>query len=211
MLGTARFDRPPSKRAATDVVVATGRVTLREAASSIEMVTNNFDSALPFLESLSIFELLRVHRWTLHRLVELGVVRSLNAPQGDWAETLVTEAYNGELVKKSGAARDVIAEDGSSLQVKSRVVDPTKKGSNKTSSIRSWDFDKLVAVILNTDDLRVEKATEFIGKKVENRAYYHEHVHGESLVLNAILMSQGTDVTKKLQAAETVVNHRCSI
>ena len=134
-----------------------------------------------------------------------------SAPQGDWAETLVTEAYNGELVKKSGAARDVIAEDGSSLQVKSRGGRPNQEGIKQDLIHTFVGFVKLVAVILNTDDLRVEKATEFIGKKVENRAYYHEHVHGESLVLNAILDEPRDGRYQEAQAAETVVNHRCSI
>ena len=172
-------------------------------------MTNHFDSALPHLESLSVFELLRVHRWTLHRLLELGVVRTFNAPQGDWAETLVAEAYKGEIAKKSAKGHDVIV-DESRIQVKSGVIHRTKKGSIKSSAIRSWDFEKLVAALFNTDDLGVEKATELLRERIEYSGYYQEHVNAESLPLNARLMSEGTDVTAELQAAAETVNRQYS-
>ena len=122
---------------------------------------------------------------------------------------MVAEAYKGEIAKKSAKGHDVIV-DESRIQVKSRVIDPTKKGSNKSGAIRSWNFEKLVAVIYNTDDLRVKKATELLKERIENSAYYQEHVNAESLSLNARLMSEGTDVTDKLQAAAETVNRQYS-
>ena len=171
------------------------------------MMTDNFAKALPYLESLSVLELLRVHRWTLHKLYDHGVVRTLNAPQGDWAETLVAEAYGGELVKRSGKGRDVLVDD-MSIQVKSRVF--TKKGSNKSSSIRSWDFEKLVAVIFDTHDLSVKEAREFDADWVENRANYQGYVNAESLSLNATLMRSGEAVTERLEEAAVALDSRLS-
>ena len=170
-------------------------------------MTDNFDKALPYLEPLSVLELLRVHRWTLHKLHKLGAVRTFNPPQGDWAETLVEEAYGGELVEKSGRAQDVLV-DKTSIQVKSRVL--TQKGSYKSSSIRSWDFDKLVAVIFDTHDFGVLKATEFVGTRVRPKAHPQEHVNAESLDLNSKLMRSGTDITKQLQDAAIAVDRRLS-
>ena len=171
------------------------------------MMTDNFNKALPYLESLSVLELLRVHRWTLHELHRLGAVRTFNAPQGDWAEMLVAEAYGGKLEKKSGKGYDLMVDD-TSIQVKSRVI--TQKGSNKSSSIRNWDFEKLVAVILDTQELSVMEAREFVGNRVENKAHYQGYVNAETLALNPKLMQGGTDVTKRLREAAIAVDRRLS-
>lgn len=170
-------------------------------------MTDNFEEALPYLQKLSVLELLRVHRWTLHELHTLGAVRTFNAPQGDWAEKLVTEAYGGEPVRRSGRAHDVLV-DGTRIQVKSRVL--TKKGSNKSSAIRSWDFEKLVAVIFDTHDFRVTQATEFVGTELKRKAHYQEHVNAETLALNPTLMRSGTDVTGKIEAAAVAVDCQLS-
>ena len=171
------------------------------------MMTDNFDKALPYLESLSVLELLRVHRWTLHKLYDLEVVRTFNPPQGDWAETLVAEASGGKLVKKSVKGHDVVA-DKTRIQVKSRVI--TQKGSNKSSSIRNWDFEKLVAVIFNTNDLSITDAREFPRETLESRAHCQGYVNAESLALNATLMRTGADVTEELHAAAVALDRRLS-
>ena len=170
-------------------------------------MTDNFAKALPYLESLAVFELLRVHRWTLHELYRLGAVRTFNAPQGDWAETLVAEAYGGNLEKKSGKGYDLVVDD-ISIQVKSRVI--TQKGSNKSSSIRNWDFEKLVAVILDTQDLSVIEAREFVGDKVKGKAHHQGYVSGDALALNPKLMRGGTDITTQLRNAAIAVDRRLS-
>ena len=168
-------------------------------------MTDNFAKALPCLESLSVLELLRVHRWTLHKLYDLTAVRTFSQPQGDWAERLVAEAYSGELVKRSVKGHDVVA-DETRIQVKSRV--PTPKGSNKSSSIRSWEFDKLVAVIFDTHSLSVKEAREFPSEQLENRAYYQEHTNAETLTLNATLMKTGTNVADELNAAAAALDRQ---
>ena len=49
--------------------------------------------------------------------------RTLNQPQGDWAEALVKVAYDGQLAAKSEKGYDVITADGTRLQVKARALD----------------------------------------------------------------------------------------
>ena len=67
------------------------------------------------VEDLSVFDLIRLHRQTLYELLQRGVIRTLNQPQGDWAETLVKVAYGVQLAAKSEKGFDVIASDGARL------------------------------------------------------------------------------------------------
>lgn len=153
------------------------------------------------VEDLSVFNLMRLHRQTLYELVHRGIVRTLNQPQGDWAETLVKVAYDGDLAPKSEKGYDVITDDGTRLQVKARALDHLDVGSNTTSVFRSWEFDAMVVVLLDPDDLSVGRATELPLEVVHDNARYVEHVNGHVLVPNRSLMDQGADVTERLQAA----------
>ena len=153
------------------------------------------------VEDLSVFDLMRLHRQTLYELVHRGIVRTLNPPQGDWAETLVKVAYDGQLAPKSEKGYDVITDDGTRLQVKARALDYPKIGSNITSPIRSWEFDAMVVVLLDLSDLSVCRAAELPLEVVHDNARYVKHVNGYVLVPNQGLMDQGTDVTERLQSA----------
>ena len=153
------------------------------------------------VETLSVFDLIRVHRRTLFELRQRGVIRTLNQPQGDWAETLVKVAYGGQLAAKSEKGYDVIVSDGTRLQVKSRALDHLNVGSSTTSVFRSWEFDAMVIVLLNPADLSVGRAAELPLGAVRDNARYIEHTNGFVLVPNDTLMNQGIDVTERLRAA----------
>lgn len=153
------------------------------------------------LTDLETAELMRLHRGSLYELHRRGIVRTLNAPQGDWAELLVATAYNGELASNSEKSYDVTASDGRRLQVKARALDHEHIGSQITSPFRSWDFDAAIIVLLNPMDLSVGRATELTIDEVKANATYRKHVNGHILRPNDVLMSQGTDVTDRLSAA----------
>ena len=153
------------------------------------------------LSVFSVFDLIRVHRRTLFELRQRGVIRTLNQPQGDWAETLVKVAYGGQLAAKSEKGYDVIASDGTRLQVKSRALDHLNVGSSTTSVFRSWEFDVMVIVLLNPADLSVGRAAELPLGAVRDNARYIEHTNGSVLVPNDALMSQGINVTEWLREA----------
>ena len=153
------------------------------------------------VEDLPVLDLMRLHRQTLYELLRRGVVRSLNQPQGDWAETLVKVAYDGQLAPKSEKGYDVKALDGTRLQVKARALDYPKIGSNITSAFRSEEFDAMVVVLLDLRDLGVAKAAELSRETAYANAQYRKHVNGWVLVPNEALMSQGIDVTERLRTA----------
>ena len=153
------------------------------------------------LTTLSVDDLMRLHRAALYELYRRGVVRTLNAPQGDWAELLVTTAYGGERAPNSERSWDVLDGDGRRLQVKSRALDHTQVGSSITSPFRSWDFEAAVIVLLNPEDLSVGRAAEFPVEVVRAKASLRRHVNGYVLRPNAALMDLGVDVTERLRAA----------
>src|SRR5438093_1508042 len=104
--------------------------------------------------------LLALSRSCLRELRQRGVVRSGNAPAGDYAEYLVARWSGGTLADPSEKSWDVLtpAPDPERIQVKARVVvDAHNAGQRELSVIRSFDFDILVALLFH-DDFRVWRA-----------------------------------------------------
>ena len=122
------------------------------------------------LVTLGVGDLMRLHRGALYELHRRGIVRTLNAPQGDRAELLVATAYEGERAPNSQKSWDVLDRKGRRLQVKSRALDHTQVGANTTSPFRSWDFDAAVIVLLNPEDLAVGRAAELPVDVVQDNA-----------------------------------------
>ena len=175
-------------------------------------MTDNFAKALPYLKKLTVFELLRVHRWTLRRLIALGVIRSFNQPQGDWAEMLVKEAYNGQLAETSNKGYDVIDEHRFLLQVKTRAVEEDTT-SLMASDFRSFKFNKLVLVRLNGEDLSVQKAAILTVKKVKKIVGWDKRKPKKRYRLRAddATMGKGDNITDLLETAAEVLNRRHSL
>lgn len=154
------------------------------------------------LDSLSLSKLFALNRATLRELVRRGVVRTRNAPQGDYAELLVATAYGGELAPNSEKSWDVRTSDGRRLQVKARTVgDGRPIGSKVTSPFRSWAFDAAVIVLLSDEDLSVVEAAEIPVKVVREVSQWRAHVNGSVLTPTPQVLARGLDVTERLRAA----------
>ena len=123
----------------------------------------------------------------------------MNAPQGDYAERLVAEAYGGELAPNSEKSWDVLSSTGERLQVKSRVVkDGEPTSARRASRSRSWEFNSAVIVFLSGADLSVVQATELPVGTVSDSSSWVERVNGWVLNPTQPLMASGTDVTERL-------------
>lgn len=111
-------------------------------------------------DTRSVGELLSGYAWTLAELRRRGVVRSNNAPAGDYAEWLVAKALGGELAANfSMKSWDVRLPSGETVQVKTRVTSkPIRAGQIQTSPFRSWNFDTAAFVLLAAEDYRVTRA-----------------------------------------------------
>jgi hypothetical protein len=158
----------------------------------------------PDLARLSTVKLLALSRLILAELRYREVIRSGNAPAGDYAELLVRVATGGELAPNSQKSWDVLTPEGERLQVKARVVpNPGTAGERQLSVFRSWDFDAAVVVLFD-DEFRVWKAAKLEVSLVESVSRFVGHVKGYRVIANDALLERGEDWTEKLrQAAES--------
>lgn len=153
------------------------------------------------LRGMSTTELLAHSRRVLRVLRERGVIRSGNAPAGDYAETLVKRACGGDQAQPSEKSWDVRTPAAEHLQVKARVVtDPRTKSERQLSTFRSWDFDALVIVLFD-DHFGVWRAARINAKVVEAASRAAGHVHGNTVFATDGLLEQGEDWTERLRAA----------
>ena len=76
---------------------------------------------------------------------------------GEYAEYLAHQYYGGKLLDVSNSSADIVTEDGSRYQVKSRKIKGTS--STQLNVIRSWDFNYLVVIIFNPNGM-IKKALE---------------------------------------------------
>src|SRR5215471_1772601 len=113
------------------------------------------------LSTLSESDLFFLYRAILSELKGRGVIRTENAPAGDYAEYLVATALGGELAPNSEKSWDVLGNDGEKLQVKARVVsDPAEPDQLQLSPFRSFSFDSAVIVLLSATDYTVSQASK---------------------------------------------------
>jgi len=145
--------------------------------------------------------LLGLSRGILGELRKRGVIRSGNAPAGDYAELLVQRATRGELAPNSQKGWDVDTPTGAHLQVKARVVTDSKlSGERQLSVFRSWDFDAAVIVLFD-DEFRVWRAAWVPVNKLEGVAHFNEHVSGFRVMASNELLDEGDDWTERLRQA----------
>lgn len=155
------------------------------------------------LRSLSTGELLALSRAVLTELKERGVIRTGNAPAGDYAELLVQVATEGELAPNSQRSWDVLTPEGERLQVKARVVtNPRAQGERQLSVFRSWDFDAGVIVLFD-DTFRVWRAVRVPVETLQAKARYVGHVRGHRVIARDDLLDSGEDWTARLREAAT--------
>jgi len=146
--------------------------------------------------------LFALYRSILAELKTRGVVRTENAPAGDYAEYLVATAFSGKLAPNSEKSWDVLVPDGTRLQVKARVVsDPPLPGQRQLSPFRSFAFDAAVVVLLAGTDYSVRRAVQVPRSVVRTHASYREHVNGQVLRATDALFAQPgcVDVTERLR------------
>jgi hypothetical protein len=150
-------------------------------------------------------ELLSSYAQILAELRERGVVRSANAPAGDYAEWLCSRALGATLVDNfSVKSHDLLLADGRRVQVKARVTsEPPKAGQLQTSPFRSWDFDLAALVLLRDYDYAVRRAVLLPMEVVRARSTFRSHVNGSVVMMRGALLDHkdAEDITDRLRAA----------
>jgi len=153
----------------------------------------------------SVGELLSSYAKILTELRGRGVVRSANAPAGDYAEWLCSRALGATLVDNfSVKSHDFVLADGRRVQVKTRVTsDPPKAGQLQTSPFRSWDFDLAAFVLFRDYDYAVRRAVLLPVEVVRAQSVYRSHVNGSVVMMRGALLDHedAEDITDRLRAA----------
>jgi hypothetical protein len=149
------------------------------------------------LQSLTTGELPGLSRGILAELRGRGVIRSGNAPAGDYAELLVQRATAGELAPNAQKSWDVKTASGDHLQARV-VTNPNASGERQLSVFRSWEFEAAVIVLFD-DAFRVWRATRLSVDVLMHAALLVEHVNGFRVMATDDLLDRGVDWTERLR------------
>jgi hypothetical protein len=149
-------------------------------------------------------DLFRIYRATLNELKARGIIRTENAPAGDYAEYLVHRALGGRLAPNSEKSWDVELANAERIQVKCRVVPtPMLPGHRQLSAFRSFDFEAAVIVFFSDLDYSVIRATKLPRTLVEANSKHRKH--DNSYVFHATEMiladPSAIDLTDLMRAA----------
>ena len=154
------------------------------------------------LERVPLSELFGRYGAILAELRRREIVRTNNAPAGDWAEYLICAYLEGTLAPNSEKSWDVLSPDKTTrVQVKARVIfDPFNQGQRQLSTIRSFDFDSL-AIVLFDDAFTVWRAVLLPVAAVMQHAAPNPYLNGHRLIATDVLLDspQGKDITEALQ------------
>ncbi|MEP1123697.1 MAG: hypothetical protein ABJH68_07390 [Ilumatobacter sp.] len=153
---------------------------------------------------MSVGDLLARYSTILDELERRNVIRARNAPAGDHAERLCARALGGSLLANSQKSADVVFDDGTTVQVKCRVVsDPIRTGERQMSVFRSWNFELAAFVLLDRSSYRVRHGVLLPAHIVESSARSVGHVNGHRFILNGPMLNHpdAQDITEALRSA----------
>jgi len=151
----------------------------------------------------TIAELFATYQAVRGELKKRKIIRTGNAPAGDYAEYLVAKALGGTLAPNSVKSYDLETPDGAKIQIKCRVADETSKSPKpQLSPFRSFAFD-YAAIVLFNSDYTVQRAVLVPADHVEALATHHSHINGFIAHARGPLLDRpaNRDITSALRAA----------
>jgi hypothetical protein len=146
-------------------------------------------------------ELLASYEVILRELRRREIVRTNDAPSGQYAEWLAQRAFGGHLAPNSVKSYDLTTTAGRQVQVKARVVrDPARKsGERQLSPFRSFDFDEALIILFDTT-YHVSRAVTLSADIVLEHSRASTHVNGRVLVARDSILDLGVDVTSLMNS-----------
>ena len=156
------------------------------------------------VDTWSNAQLFEQYSTILRELRRRTVIRTNNAPAGDYAEWLVHRALGGRMAPNSEKSYDIETGDGVLVQVKARVVSMKITASQRQMSpFRSWNFHQAALVQLADSDYSIARAVLVPVEEVRAVAAWRQHVAGSiAHMTEALMTSAGSkDITDELRAA----------
>ncbi|OAN33471.1 hypothetical protein A4X16_06945 [Microbacterium sp. H83] len=155
------------------------------------------ESARP-LEAHSTPALLGQYAGILAELRARGVIRTANAPVGDYAEHIAQQVYGGTLANSSVKSHDLLSEASQRIQVKARAVGRASNRTTKFSTFRSFEFDLACFLLFDSRTYDLIWARELLPDVARSLARHSDHVNGDHLT-RAVVEREGTDVTAEFR------------
>jgi hypothetical protein len=152
------------------------------------------------LSAASTPDLLGLYAAILAELRDRGVVRTRNAPLGDYAEHLAEQVYGGTLAANSVKSYDLLAADSRRVQVKARAVGPDTGAGAVFSAFRSFDFDIAVLMTFGSSTYALRWAREVPAADLETAGRFSSHINGRLLRITAG-EQLGVEVTAQFRTA----------
>jgi hypothetical protein len=163
------------------------------------LMTGREQAAGEGLSGASVPHLLGRYAAILRELRDRGIVRTRNAPLGDYAEYLAAKVYGGELAANSVKSYDLLATDGRRVQVKARTVGSDTRAGAVFSVFRSFDFDVAVLITFDSSTYALRWAREVPAVDLETAGRHSSHVNGRLIRITAGARL-GADVTARFHA-----------
>ncbi len=143
---------------------------------------------------LSTRELLAEYERILAELRRREIIRTNDAPAGQYAEWLAREVLGGELAPNSTKSYDLTTPDGQRLQVKARVLRNDVAGERLLSPFRSFDFDQALVLLFDVA-YRVKRATLLPADLIRDNSAEDLHSNARRFVARDAVLALGVDVT----------------
>lgn len=156
----------------------------------------------PAFNGVTDRHLMQLYGSVIDELRARGVIRTANAPLGDYAEHLFAKALGWSLQTNSAAGHDATDVYGTRFQIKARRLRTNSPGERQLSVIRALPeakFDVLAAVLFDSS-FHVQRAALVPHSIVLTRSTYVSHVNGWRMILDdSVWMEPGVeDVTSLL-------------
>lgn len=164
----------------------------------------------PFLRTATATTLLQLQAAAVEELRRRDLVRTANAPLGDYAEHLFAKAFGWELTVNSATSYDAKDSEGTRYQIKARRLRNNVAGERQLGVMRGLPdkaFDYLAAVLFDRD-FTVHRAAIIPHAAVASRSRHSKHVNGWRFLLeDAVWLIEGVrDVTEAVRSAATSLN-----
>jgi hypothetical protein len=154
----------------------------------------------PALAAASPRELLATYESILVELRQREVVRTNDAPAGQYAEWLACRTLGGTLAANSVKSYDLTTDAQERIQVKARVVRNTAKaGERQLSPFRSFDFDAALVILFDAS-YDVLRAVMLTPESIRAHARQSTHVNGWIVIARDSLLNLGEDMTPRFKA-----------
>ena len=150
---------------------------------------NELTPTMPLLEARSLqesspLELLAAYETIRAELRRRTIVRTNDAPAGQFAEWIARACLGGELAPNSEKAYDLLNPSLGRIQVKCRVLRHGRVGERQLSPFRSSEGYDVALVILFESSYSVRSATLLTPAQIAERGRFSKHVNGQVLIVD---------------------------